>query len=204
MAGPEGATIFYTLDGSDPRLPGGLIAPSALTYSAPAALANAVTVKARSRNLNHRNLTGGNNPPVVSPWSGLTQARFSAHPPAVAGNLLVTEIHYNPAGPSPRELAVNAAFQADDFEFIELKNTSPDTLDLYGVRFRGGIEFAFAGSVLETSGPGNFLVLARNRSAFETRYGRRPQFAGEFNGSLDNNGERLKLTDADGTPVFRH
>ena len=31
--GPPGATIWYTLDGSDPRLPGGAIAPGALRYS---------------------------------------------------------------------------------------------------------------------------------------------------------------------------
>ena len=33
MSGPAGATIYYTLDGSDPRLPGGAISPTALAYS---------------------------------------------------------------------------------------------------------------------------------------------------------------------------
>ncbi len=33
LSGPPGASIYYTLDGSDPRLPGGAISPSALPYS---------------------------------------------------------------------------------------------------------------------------------------------------------------------------
>lgn len=34
LTGPAGSTLYYTLDGSDPRLPGGAISPSALIYGA--------------------------------------------------------------------------------------------------------------------------------------------------------------------------
>ena len=34
LTGPAGASIYYTVDGSDPRLPGGAISPAALAYSA--------------------------------------------------------------------------------------------------------------------------------------------------------------------------
>jgi len=33
LTGPAGATIYYTLDGTDPRLPGGAISPAAIAYS---------------------------------------------------------------------------------------------------------------------------------------------------------------------------
>ncbi len=35
-----------------------------------------MAIMARARNLNHKNLTGANNPPLSSPWSGYTTATF--------------------------------------------------------------------------------------------------------------------------------
>jgi hypothetical protein len=50
------------------------------------AVASNTVITARARNLNHYNLTGANNPPLSSPWSGLTTATFGAvtSPGAVA------------------------------------------------------------------------------------------------------------------------
>ncbi|HEX2750714.1 MAG TPA: chitobiase/beta-hexosaminidase C-terminal domain-containing protein [Verrucomicrobiales bacterium] len=42
-----GGAIFYTLDGSDPRLSGGATNPAALTYSTPVTMTGPTTVKAR-------------------------------------------------------------------------------------------------------------------------------------------------------------
>ncbi len=77
LTAPDG-TIYYTLDGSDPRLVGGAVAPTALAYSGPVALASTVVVKARV-------LAG-------SQWSALDQARFM-----LRSAVRVTEIMYNPA-----------------------------------------------------------------------------------------------------------
>ena len=66
-----GATIYYTTDGSDPRAAGGGIAASALIYSSAIPLATNVNVNARAYNASHHNLTGANNPPLSSSWSGL-------------------------------------------------------------------------------------------------------------------------------------
>jgi hypothetical protein len=74
--GPAGATIYYCTDGSDPRLPGGAVSPKALVYQSPIALNASTVIMARAHNLNHQNLTGANNPPLSSPWSGYTTATF--------------------------------------------------------------------------------------------------------------------------------
>ena len=61
---PGGSTIYYTLDGSDPREFGGTVSTSALTYSAPVTLTKAFTV-VKSRVL-HSN----------GEWSPLSEAGF--------------------------------------------------------------------------------------------------------------------------------
>ena len=76
MTGPEGATIYYTLDGSDPRLAGGGISPAAQVYQSPVVITSNTVITARAFNLNHSNLTGPNNPPILSPWSGPVVSTF--------------------------------------------------------------------------------------------------------------------------------
>jgi hypothetical protein len=71
MTGPAGATIYYTTDGTDPRRSGGAIASTAKVYSSPVTITSNTVIKARAYNASHRNLTGANNPPISSPWSGL-------------------------------------------------------------------------------------------------------------------------------------
>jgi hypothetical protein len=76
LSGPAGATIFYSTNGSDPRLAGGAVSPSALVYHSPIPLNGATVITARARDLTHGNLTGANGPPLSSPWSGSTTATF--------------------------------------------------------------------------------------------------------------------------------
>ena len=59
-------TIAYTLDGTDPRLPGGAMASSALTYRDPLPLSGAPTLRARAR--------------VGTTWSALLEANFTPDP----------------------------------------------------------------------------------------------------------------------------
>jgi hypothetical protein len=76
ISAPAGATIYYTTNGSDPRLSGGGISSVALVYGSPISLATNVSVLARAYNSSHHNLTGANNPPLSSPWSGLATEAF--------------------------------------------------------------------------------------------------------------------------------
>ncbi|MGD8501947.1 MAG: chitobiase/beta-hexosaminidase C-terminal domain-containing protein, partial [Phycisphaerales bacterium] len=111
-------TIYYTLDGSDPREPitGN---PVGTQYGGQITLNKSTHVKARV-------LSGGT-------WSALNEAIFAIGP--VADYLRITEIMYHPKGTGdpndPNE------------EFIELKNIGKDTLSINLVRFTEGIDFTF-------------------------------------------------------------
>jgi hypothetical protein len=90
-------------------------------------------------------------------------------------------------------------------EFIELVNLSPsETLELEGIRFSAGIDFAFSGSAIRSLPPGGRVLIVRSLAAFAAAYGAGLPVAGVFaNGSrLDNAGERIKLEDADSSTIF--
>jgi hypothetical protein len=120
----------------------------------------------------------------------------------VPEHLRITEIHYHPSPPTVAERAVNPAFIDEDFEFIELKNTSSRTMDLTGVRISGGVAFDFTGSAVTSLGPGEFVLVAGNQAAFTARYGEGLPVAGQYTGRLSNSGEALALYDAFGFEVL--
>ncbi|MBJ05912.1 MAG: hypothetical protein CMO40_02175 [Verrucomicrobiaceae bacterium] len=187
-----GGTTYYTLDGTDPRLPGGNISPSAMAGS-PGPIASTTVVTARARNG-----TG------LTSWSGPLRGTFLVGPIATAANFAITEVHYAPLPPgTPAELA--AANDAAEFEFIEMKNTSmTDTIDLTGVHLADGVDFSFTGSNITSLAPGASVLLVSNQAAFEARYtlAYTDRIAGEFAPSrLDNAGERIHLVDALGNSI---
>jgi hypothetical protein len=96
----------------------------------------------------------------------------------ILNGLRITEIMYNPAG-------------GNNFEFIELTNTGSVTLDLSGVDFYNGIDFIFPSGF--TLAAGAEVVLVRNLTAFQSRYGVALNVAGQYSGALDNSGEELAL-----------
>jgi hypothetical protein len=78
FAAPTNATVYYTLDGSDPRLAQGAISSNAIIYAGPIQLKTNTRVVARARNPNQRQ-SGG--PPTSTPWSGQVTAKFILSPP---------------------------------------------------------------------------------------------------------------------------
>jgi len=193
-AAPPDSVTYYTLDGSDPRLPGGTVSPRALAGSGEILLTleTNVCVVARNYNANHRNLTGLRNPPLSSPWSGPVRATYVVQTPPLA----LTEIMYHPAHEDD-------SGEDDALEFLELKNTGTQPLTLAGFRFTAGIRFVFdatnAPAVLE---PGGYLVLVRDRVAFQQRHPEVTHVAGPYEGALANEGERLALEGPLGEPVW--
>jgi hypothetical protein len=167
--------IYYTLDGSDPRLRGGGIAPAALVYSGPLTLGQSVNVKARTLN--------------GAVWSALADATFYIIRDFTS--LLITEIMYHPVGLTNLD--------GDAFEFVELKNVASTNLELSGLHFTEGIDFTFpVGSFVA---PGHFIVLVNNPAGFTNRY---PGLAyhGVYSGKLSNSGEDLRLAHASGATLF--
>jgi len=169
-----GSTIYYTLDGTDPRLRGGAVNPSAVAYTAgtPIVISYPTIVRARV-------LSG-------STWSPITEATF--YTGQDFSKLIITEIMYNP---TPVGL--------DDLEFIEFKNVGTNALIFTGMGFDSGITFSFTNGT--SLAPGQFFVLGRHRGNLQVRY---PGLIvhGIYSGRLDNGGERLSITNILGTRLF--
>lgn len=116
--------------------------------------------------------------------------------PATLGNLVISELMFNPEAPAGED--------GDDYEFIELFNTSTTaSLDLEGVRFSDGIDFTFPASTL---GPGERIVVPRKLAFYQSRYGSNSLLAGEYaaaDGSnmFSNGGEAVELVDALGNLI---
>jgi len=171
----ETGTLYVTTDGQDPRAPGGALSPSARQYEGPIAIPTQTRIQARIRNGNQ--------------WGGLALADL--FPPQDLSLLAITEIMYNPQG--------FEAWDGGELEFLELKNTGTDALNLGGLTFSAGIEFTFP--IGTRLGPGQFFVLGRNSTAFESLY---PGHAldGVYTGKLDNDGEALTLSEPLGQTVL--
>ncbi len=121
MVNPNGnGTIYYTLDGSDPRLPGGAVnTVSATSYSGDITLFRSTIVKARIKS--------------DETWSALAEATYAAG--SVAENLRITEIMYHPADPNT--------------EFIEVQNISTtETVNLNLVELNKGVDIIFGDMTL--------------------------------------------------------
>lgn len=171
-----GMAIWYSLDGSDPRRPGGAInTPSAVLYKSGIVLDRTVTVKARARNSQGQ-------------WSALSQATFATTP--VKENLRITELMYHP--------------QQDGAEFIELTNIGSEVIDLTGVRFTRGVSFNFPSLTLEPHD--SLLVVEDSAAFAARYPQVRAAIAGQYSGRLSNSGETLALVDALGQVIqqFRY
>jgi hypothetical protein len=198
------ATIYYTLNGADPRPTGGG-PPSAgvLTYDGtPITITETTRLRARAYDPSWTALTGANNPPLVSKWSGLTNIRYAVDPQVAIGQLAVTELSYHPTGATASELAINPVFQDRDFEFVELRNVGTTTIDLGGAKFTSGIQFSFSGLDAVSVPPGGYVVVVSNPSAFAARYGTSIPVLGPWTGDLANEGEELVIRAADDSTLL--
>ncbi len=193
MTNPGGTgTIYYTLDGTDPRVPlTGAVAGTALTYTGAVTLSSSKTVRARVRNA------------AGTAWSALNEAYFSVGTvPAAAGNLVISKIHYRPAAPSAAESA--AGFNdRNDFEFLEILNISNQRVDLTGITFAAGLDVAPLTYGVRELEPGGRALYVAKPTAFEFRYGPGFPLVGEFTlgSNLNNDGERLVLLAANGSVI---
>ncbi|MBP7948610.1 MAG: CotH kinase family protein [Verrucomicrobiales bacterium] len=191
LTAPAG-TIYRTLNGTDPRPPGGV-----LPVPTPP-VGNSIQITADAKVFARAHVSG-------TVWSAQTVGVYVTDAVAAdATNLVVSEIHYHPTPPTAAEMAAGFA-NADDFEFVEITNTSAQKVSLAGVQFtRGdtgeGIAFAFNDGDIWSLAPGTRAVVVKNRAAFALRYGTMP-VAGEFTGRLDNQGDLVTLKASDGAGI---
>jgi hypothetical protein len=178
FTGPFTNAIYYTTNGTDPRLPGGAISPAAQRFRGVSdILLKSAIWKARAKS--------------ATEWSALNEVFFQVGPSALApGEVLIRELNFNPPG-------------SDATEFIELANVSSRAVNLRGARFVNGVTFAFADNRDTLVASGQRVVLVADLFAFQQRYGLDLPVAGVYAGSLDNGGETLTLVNASEDVITR-
>lgn len=176
---PVGSVIYYTTDGSDPRLTGGGVSGTAVVYGADFTLAESGTLKVRV-------LNGGE-------WSALVEADFTVDVP-----LRVSEISYNPDGDDAVAFIelINTGVVPIDLEGVSF---------VFDEVSGEGIAFTFmSGDRVTSVGPGEHVVIPKDPIAFEAAYPEVPVSLiadRGFEGSLSNGGEKLTLLDAAGGTI---
>jgi hypothetical protein len=174
----SGGTIYYTTDGNDPRTPyTGAASSSAIAYTGSFTINKSTDLKARI----YKSSTGK--------WSALNEAVYALT--NVGQNLRITEIMYHPKDTgNPND---------PNTEYIELKNIGASSINLNLARFTKGVDFTFGPNTLTA---GQHILVVKDKAAFEARYGTGRYIAGEYDGSLDNAGEKIRLKDANGTNIL--
>lgn len=176
MSADPAGTIYYTLDGSDPRLAGGGVSGSAIEFmegipGAEIPIVGGTLIKSRV-------LEGG-------AWSALNEALFLTGDRAQ--DLYVSELMYHPADGGA--------------EFLEIANRGSVRHVLSDLRITGGIQFSFSGSTVTELEPGQRLVLVREAGVFSVGH---PEvnFAGDYEGALGNAGDSFSLEVAGGDVLW--
>ena len=177
-------SIYYTLDGTDPKLSNGNPSPSAMLYNGSINMSNgAYKVWARKKDGNE--------------WSAACPRTFYVGQEYY--NLVINEIHYNPND----SIFLNPATGVQDtvggknFEFIEIKNTGQNDIHVRDIVLNRGVSFKLREDAIVPAG--GFLVLAEDSTWFHIRYGFAPD--GTYGGKLENSGENLVLVDPSGMQI---
>ncbi len=172
LSNPNGnGTIYYTTDGSDPRLEGGGISASAQIYDdeQPITITGPIEIRARVR-INS------------STWSAMCPRRF--YVAQDRSTLVINEIHYHAD-------SICRFIDWNETEYLEIKNTGNTTLNMTDCRFSSGITYTFPWNA--TIAPGQIIVLAENALIFQQEFGFTPY--DQYKGELSNDGETLTLVD---------
>jgi hypothetical protein len=179
---PNGSgTIYYTLNGTDPRRTGGGV-NTGVSFAL-----NMATLELKgSTQINARILANGN-------WSALRKINFLSTREDYSG-LKVTELNYHP----PDLIKGVDTIPGQDLEFIEFKNTGKNAIGLEGTVLDSAIHYIFpSGSVLP---PRQFFVVASKPSKFFDYYGM--PASGNFSGNFSNAGERVRVMDPSGDAIM--
>jgi len=165
--------IYYTTDGTDPRLPGGGFSPSATPYTGAIPITGPTEITARI----YVNGRWGNR--IESPWGAVCKQRYQL--PQNYSGIVINEIMYHPG-------TACGAF-TPELDYVEILNTGNTAVDMSFVKFTNGIDYTFPfGSTLA---PNQFYVIAEDKAIFDTNYGATAD--GQYKGTLSNKGDSLVL-----------
>ncbi|MDP6544682.1 MAG: lamin tail domain-containing protein, partial [Phycisphaerae bacterium] len=198
---PASGNIYYTTDGTDPRAAGGGVVGQLYT-GAPITINDNTKIIAR---VYDASATASAYCFSQVQWGASSELVVVIDTPADSSNLAITEINYNPYDPTVGELAVDSAFTSEDFEFVEITNTSTLAIALGGVKVVDGFDFEFDGDAMLPAG--ERAVVVANQSAFTARYGGGIPLFGEYGVGyqaphLSNTGEGIGLVDFLGIDIL--
>ncbi len=173
--------IYYTLDGSDPRISGGGVSSEAIS-SAMAfdlSIAGSTVIKARIKS--------------GSLWSALKEVNFLSENEDYT-TLKVTEIFYHPKD----EIIGTDTTDGKSFEFLELKNAGTSALNISGIKIDSAIHYIVPENTILS--PKGFYVIAAKPAQFYARYGVNP--SGNYSGNFANSGEYVLIEDRTGNEII--
>ncbi len=174
-------TIFYTLNNTDPRKTGGECSDMARSLAAnEKILVDKTTVIWARVKFSHG-------------WSPLRKVVLNDEENNFT-KLKITELNYHPLP----GVSTSDSVSGKKYEFIELKNTGENPIDLSNITFAEGIEYRFPPETILL--PGQFYVIASSPVDFAERYGRYPD--GCFSKSLANDGESISMVNHDGEDII--
>jgi hypothetical protein len=171
-----GGTIYYTIDGNDPRVAfTGAVSASAITYTGGFTINKSTNLKSRiyKSSTSHQ-------------WGPINEAVYEVG--NVKNSLRITELMYHPQDTND-----------PNTEYIELENIGGSTINLNLIKFDKGIDFTFGPNTLAV---GQHILVVKDVNAFATKYDAGRPVAGQYTGSLNNGGERVRLLDAVGTTIL--
>lgn len=174
--------MYYTIDGSDPRMIGGTISSKAIAISEGVKIniSSSMALKARIKD-------GG-------VWGALASSLFLADQTDYS-SFKVTELHYHPVD----EVVNVDTLGAKKYEFIEFRNTSSsDYLNMTGVSIDSGIRYEFPDNYLLA--PQAYFVVASKPRYFYERYG--VAATGNFSKNLSNSSERIVVNNSKGEAII--
>jgi hypothetical protein len=168
-------SIYYTLDGTDPRSVGGQPVPQATEAGGECNFTISASKVIVARVFNE------------GAWSAKIKLNLVLENEDY-NMLKVTEIHYHPSD----RIEGNDTIDGKDLEFIELKNTGENAINISGLRIDSAVQYIVPEQTVLP--PGKFYVIASKPETFYAFYGIYPD--GNFNGHLSNSGEKVITYDA--------
>jgi hypothetical protein len=174
-------TIYYTLNGTDPRKTGGGVNIGSM-FSL-----NTISLNiSASAQIKARILSDGQ-------WSALQQISFINQKEDYS-NFRITELHYHP----PDYISGSDTTEGQDLEFLEFKNTGNNSINLGGLVVDSAVHYTFPGKTLLP--PKQFYVIASKTKKFFVYYGMLP--SGNYQGNFSNTGEEILLSDPEGSEIL--